>query len=109
RPMTVILKGRVRAAAGSISSAWTRPAAPTASRVAEKKATARARPKAAPSRPLVPEAHQARARARGAAAAGARAAPRAMRASSVIALGPPGPWFPRRTYQPLVAATPRRG
>src|SRR4030095_8927410 len=48
RPMTVILKAKVTTAAGSISSGWTRPAAPTASRVAEKKATASARPKAAP-------------------------------------------------------------
>src|ERR687890_1920215 len=86
RPMTVILKAKVTTAAGSISSGWTRPAAPTASRVAEKKATARARPKAAPSSPLVPAAHQARARATGAAAAVASAAPRAMRPSSVIPL-----------------------
>src|SRR5215218_1933220 len=88
--MTVILKAKVTTAAGSISSGWTRPAAPTASRVAEKKATARARPKAAPSRPLGPAAHQARPRATGAAAAVASAAPRAMRTSSVIALPPPG-------------------
>src|SRR5829696_4583214 len=94
RPMTVILKAKVSTAAGSISSGWTRPAAPTASRVAEKKATARARPKAAPSTPLVPDAHQARARATGAAAAVASVAPRAMRPSSVIRSRPPGRSFP---------------
>src|SRR5215213_5517267 len=108
RPMTVILNAKVITAAGSISSGWTRPAAPTASRVAEKKATARARPKAAPSSPLVPDAHQARARATGAAAAVASAAPRAMRPSSVM-LPASRTSFPRRTYPPLVAAPPRRG
>src|SRR5215217_821358 len=106
--MTVILQAKVITAAGSISSGWTRPAAPTASRVAEKKATARARPKAAPSSPLVPDAHQARARATGAAAAVASAAPRAMRPSSVM-LSASRTSFPRRTYPPLVAAPPRRG
>src|SRR4029450_9650084 len=70
-PMTVILKAKVSTAAGSISSGWTRPAAPTASRVAEKKAMASTRPKAAPRTPLEPAAHQAMARATGAAAAGA--------------------------------------
>src|SRR5512132_573317 len=86
--MTVILKAKVTTAAGSISSGWTRPAAPTASRVAEKKATARASPKAAPSRPLEPAAYQAMPSATGAAAAVARAATRAMRTSSVIAHPP---------------------
>src|SRR5215211_1261157 len=89
RPMTVILNAKVTTAAGSMSSGWTRPAAPTASRVAEKKATARASPKAAPSRPLEPAAYQAMPSVTGAAAMVARAATRAMRTSSVIAHPPP--------------------